>query len=277
MTDSTFDDLEKGNVVYNDRIDDPIMNKNTITQSKTICTLSDDGETVFLGGMAIDRRDLAKIFPEQASTIVKVEQTNWRPVGNPIPLGLIGYCISTFTLSLTLMEARGATNPKLLISSALMFSGLVTMICGFWCLLLDNTFACTALAAFGGFYLSYAVILIDAFDIVSSYATVEEFNNVMGFWLAGWTIYATIMWILTWKGTVEFFLLIGNIVLYLLTLTIYYFTLSEPLKKASGVFAFLSVICGFYCIWALQCIDATSHVIPPTLLMPGTNRKAKRL
>jgi succinate-acetate transporter protein len=272
-------DLEKGTVEYKENVDSideespRIKPRDTNRTYNT--TINEDGDTIFFGDMAIDRKDFMKLIPQQQA--ITVEQSNWRPLGNPVPLGLCGYGISTFTLGLVLMEARGATNPKLLICSSLTFSGLVTLISGLWCLMLDNTFAATALGAFGGFYLSYAVILIDGFGIASSYETTKEFNDVMAFWLTGWTIYAFVMWLNTFKGTVDFCVLIGIIVLYLITLTAHYYTGSHALKITAGAFAFLSSLIAFYDIWSMNAIEETSHVIPPTWMMPGHAKKSKKL
>lgn len=293
---NNFDvDIEKAQVEYRENaasdtiseLDElPRIKPNTTNRTYANATIQCDGDVVYFGNMVIDRSEFTKLLQGQSQQHGHVGNccerqldggTKFRPLGNPVPLGLVGYGISTFTLGLVLMEVRGATNPNLLISSSLALSGLVTLICGLWCLLLDNTFAATALGAFGGFYLSYAIILIDTAGISSTYNTVEDFNNVMAFWLTGWTIYAFLMWINTFKGTVEFCVLIGVIVLYLITLTAHYYTNSHSCKVAAGAFAFISALIAFYCVWAMNAIESTSHIIPPVLMMPGHKRKSRQL
>src|SRR6266487_1626442 len=83
-----------------------------------------------------------------------------------------------------------------------------------------NTFGATALSSYGGFWISYAIILTPGgFEIVAAYATkdaatgkatsagVNDFNNDLGYFLAGWFIFTFILLLCTLRSTVAFFLL----------------------------------------------------------------------
>lgn len=48
---------------------------------------------------------------------------------------------------------------------------------------IGNTFGATALGSYGAFWVSYAIILTPAFGLADAYATVEEHNHAMGFFL----------------------------------------------------------------------------------------------
>lgn len=56
-------------------------------------------------------------------------------------------------------------------------------------MVIGNTFAATALTSYGAFWLSYAAINVEAFGIIDAYSDETEFNNAMGLFLLGWTIY----------------------------------------------------------------------------------------
>jgi succinate-acetate transporter protein len=88
-----------------------------------------------------------------------------------------------------------------------------------------NTFGATALSSYGGFWIAYAIILTPGgFGIVASYATknattgaattahVNDLNNALGFFLAGWFIFTFLLLICTLRSTVALFMLsIGHL------------------------------------------------------------------
>ena len=48
---------------------------------------------------------------------------------------------------------------------------------------IGNTFGATALASYGGFWVSYSIILTPSFGVADAYATVAEYNHAMGCFL----------------------------------------------------------------------------------------------
>ena len=57
-----------------------------------------------------------------------------RKLANPAPLGLCGFALTTFVLSLINMEARGVPSsaPNLVVASAFGYGGLVQLLAGMW-------------------------------------------------------------------------------------------------------------------------------------------------
>ena len=55
-----------------------------------------------------------------------------RKFANPAPLGLCGFALTTFVLSLINMEARGITTPNIVVASAFGYGGLVQLLSGMW-------------------------------------------------------------------------------------------------------------------------------------------------
>jgi succinate-acetate transporter protein len=53
-----------------------------------------------------------------------------------------------------------------------------------------NTFAATAFSSYGGFWLSYGLLVSPWSDIKSSYPTEGEFAHAVGFYLFGWFIFS---------------------------------------------------------------------------------------
>jgi uncharacterized protein len=102
-----------------------------------------------------------------------------RKFANPAPLGLSAFALTTFILSAINMGARDITEPNIVIGSAFGYGGLVQLLAGMWyvsrffpplmvCralangtreMAVGNTFGATALSSYGGFWLSFAIVL----------------------------------------------------------------------------------------------------------------------
>lgn len=71
-----------------------------------------------------------------------------------------------------------------------------------------NTFGATALSSYGGFWLSFGVILTPAFGIVDAYTDTttgtSSFTDVFALYLYGWFIFTTLCTLLTLRSTVAF-------------------------------------------------------------------------
>jgi len=116
-----------------------------------------------------------------------------------------------------------------------------------------NTFGATALSSYGGFWLSYAILLTPGgFDIIAAYSSPANLYNAIGFFLAGWFIFTTLLLICTLRSTVAFFLLFLFLDMTFLLLMIANFSLdsegmpSVPITKAGGYFGLLAAFAGWY-------------------------------
>jgi succinate-acetate transporter protein len=117
-----------------------------------------------------------------------------------------------------------------------------------------NTFGATALSSYGGFWLSFAIILTPGgFQIAS---TLEEtsrapFYNSFGLYLMGWFIFTTLLLICTLRSTVAFFLLFFTLDLAFLLLGIGYLNASATAPqgdciKAGGYFGLFAAFLAWY-------------------------------
>ena len=52
--------------------------------------------------------------------------------GNPVPLGLSGFALTTFLLSLINLGARGLDQPNIVIGPAFAYGGFVQLLAGMW-------------------------------------------------------------------------------------------------------------------------------------------------
>jgi len=117
-----------------------------------------------------------------------------------------------------------------------------------------NTFGATALSSYGGFWISFAIILTPGgFGIVTALGggTSAMFLDSFGFFLMGWFIFTTLLLLCTLRSTVMFFLLVFWLDIAFLLLGIGYLTHegghpNAACIKAGGVFGILAAFWAWY-------------------------------
>jgi len=206
--------------------------------------------------------------------------TTQRKFANPAPLGLSAFALTTFVLSLINVGARGVSVPSIVIAVAFGYGGLVQLLAGMWEMAVGNTFGATALSSFGGFWISFAIILTPGgFDIIDTYATDNgtTFNYAMGFFLFGWFIFTFILLMCTLRSTVAFFLLFFFLDLAFLLLAIGY-TLpvagapNPPIIKAGGYFGLFAAFTAWYNAFAGIADSSNSFFVIPVAHFPWSEK-----
>ena len=263
-------DLEKGYTAQTLGKIDTEISHDPLQPAVMKVVTSSNGDIIYLGHQAFNKKDLFNAFAGDLQP--GLHATPHRPMGNPVPLGLTSFCICCFVVSLVNTEARGVTNAKVIASCALFFAGVVETISGLWCLVIENTFAATALGSFGGFWMGYAGLLIDAFGITSSYSTTEELGNALGFYLTAWTIFAFLMWLCTFKSTWPFFILFLLVWVFLMCLAIGKYNDNTTATKAGGVLGLVATFVGFFIVYAGVADDSNSYLTIPASPMPHAPR-----
>ena len=65
-----------------------------------------------------------------------------RKFGNPAPLGLCAFALTTFVLSAINMQADDITEPNIVVALAFGYGGLVQLLAGMWYVDVDMSFCC---------------------------------------------------------------------------------------------------------------------------------------
>ncbi|KAI1202847.1 gpr fun34 family protein [Nemania serpens] len=204
--------------------------------------------------------------------------TEHRKFANPAPLGLSAFALTTFVLSLVNLQTRGITEPNIALSVAYGYGGLVQLLAGMWEMAVGNTFGATALSSYGGFWISYAIILTPGFAVLANYEE-SDVASVLGFFLAGWFIFTFILLLLTLRSTVMFFLLFFTLDLAFLFLATAEFagsngnaTASVGLQKAGGVFGLFAAFLAWYNAFAGIADTGNSFFIIPVFHFPWSEK-----
>ncbi|KAE8449420.1 hypothetical protein EG329_008028 [Mollisiaceae sp. DMI_Dod_QoI] len=212
--------------------------------------------------------------------------TTGRKFANPAPLGLSAFALTTFVLSLINVGTRSITEPNIVVALAFGYGGLVQLLAGMWEMAVGNTFGATALSSYGGFWLSFAIVLTPGgFDIQAAYATDTagkfDFENAFGLFLAGWFIFTTILLICTLRSTVAFFLLFFFLDLAFLFLFLGYLYASDAttnghLIKAGGYFGLFAAFMAWYNALAGIADDSNSFFVIPVAHFPWSEKGRER-
>ncbi|KAK9777414.1 putative Acetate permease A [Seiridium cardinale] len=204
--------------------------------------------------------------------------TTHRKFANPAPLGLSAFALTTFVLSLVNVNARGATEPNVVLSLAFGYGGLVQLLAGMWEMAVGNTFGATALSSFGGFWIAYAILLTPGFGALSVYDTADQ-ASVLGFFLIGWFIFTFILLVLTLRSTLMFFLLFFTLDLAFLMLACGEFAASNgnaasslTLKHAGGGFGLLAAFLAWYNAFAGMADHSNSFFLIPVVHFPWSDK-----
>ncbi|GAA5894973.1 acetate uptake transporter family protein [Sporobolomyces salmoneus] len=190
-----------------------------------------------------------------------------RKLANPAPLGLCGFALTTFMLSLingkfSLIEtlgARGVNVPNVVVGPALFYGGLAQLLAGMWEFATGNTFGATAFSSYGAFWLSYAFIVSPWSAISSSYEVEGMFTDGVAFFLWGWFIFTFIMLLASLRSSIA---LVG--VFFFLTITFLLLAIAElgvahasAIHVAGGAFGLITAFNAWY-VAAAALIDPQS-------------------
>ncbi|KAK3057843.1 Meiotically up-regulated protein 86 protein [Extremus antarcticus] len=203
-----------------------------------------------------------------------------RKFANPAPLGLCGFALTTFVLSLINLGTRGITEPNIVIGAAFAYGGICQLLAGMWEMAVGNTFGATALSSYGGFWIGTAIILTPGgFEIISSLeeTSPNTFYYSFGFYLMGWFIFTFILLICTLRSTVAFFLLFFTLDLAFLFLGLAYLlpkagAPGSGLLKAGGVFGLLAAFLAWYNALAGIADTSNSFFLIPVAHFPWSEK-----
>ncbi|XXH03011.1 hypothetical protein Hte_009401 [Hypoxylon texense] len=205
--------------------------------------------------------------------------TEHRKFANPAPLGLSAFALTTFVLSLVNCNARGVVAPNIALSLAYGYGGLVQLLAGMWEMAVGNTFGATALSSYGGFWISYAIILTPGFNVLGDYTLQADTDSALGFFLTGWFIFTFLLLLCTVRSTVMFFLLFFTLDIAFLMLACNYYALSNGathaalrLQQAGGGFGIIAAFLAWYNAFAGIADSSNSFFLIPVFHFPWSEK-----
>ncbi|HYX78718.1 MAG TPA: acetate uptake transporter [Solirubrobacterales bacterium] len=125
-----------------------------------------------------------------------LERTSWKPA-DPAPLGLAGFAMTTFVLSMFNAKLVGSAGEPVVLGLALAYGGLAQLLAGMWEFRTGNTFGAVAFTSFGAFWLSFAVLVA----FFAPQIPTGDLGHAVGLYLWAWAIFTTYMFIASLRTT----------------------------------------------------------------------------
>lgn len=161
---------------------------------------------------------------------------------NPAPLGLAGFALTTFVLSLTNAGVIGGSTVQVVVALALAYGGLAQFAAGMWEFKNGNTFGATAFSSYGAFWLSYAAFVW----FFAAGLAKEDAAAAVGTYLLAWGIFTFYMWIATLKHARPVMIVFLLLWITFLLLALGEYAGSDTLHKLGGVVGILTAIAAWY-------------------------------
>ena len=167
-------------------------------------------------------------------------------LGNPAPLGLLCFGMTTLTLMYVEMGWAEVESELTVAALALALGGFGQVLAGIFEILKGSSFSFAVFVCYGAFWWTWAIVFVLRNDLTSLLSDQDSFKKGQALYLAQWGILSSCFWVVTWRKNVcliaIFFLLSSTFFL----LSIATGTGSEPVKKAGGYFGFLTAVGAFY-------------------------------
>jgi succinate-acetate transporter protein len=177
---------------------------------------------------------------------------------NPGPLGLIGFGLTCMLLCIHYLGVIELS--IVIISMGFLPCGLAMIITGIIAFRQGNTFDGTVFAAYGLFWWSFVVILINPIESLTTASNIS-----LGLFDLFWGIFTLFMFIVSLKQTRVAQVLFFTLTLLFFGLAIYGFTGSEPILLVA---AWIGIVCAASAIYEAVAI-VTNDVFEKTVFPLG--------
>lgn len=183
-------------------------------------------------------------------------------LSNPAPLGLAGFALTTWLLSMINAGWFPAESMGLVLACAFAYGGTAQAIAGVMELPRGNTFGATAFLSFGAFWWSFALFLTFPHDKVPA--------AFIGWYLCLWGVFTFYMWLATFRSprALQLIFLVLWITFFLLAAGEW--TKLGGLRMAGGYTGLLTAVLAFY----LSAADVINEVYQRAVLPVGERRSA---
>lgn len=172
---------------------------------------------------------------------------------------------TTFVLSLYNAQARHITVPNVILGLALGYGGLAQIIAGIEEWACGNTFGSTAFTSYGSFWISFGVLYIPQFEVLTAYAGKGHMlDDALAIYLTMWAIITFIFLLGTFRSSVALFLVFFFLEITFWLLAAGHYTGHKTVTKAGGGMGVVTAFTAFYTALAGL---REYHILPSSLTL----------
>ncbi|GAA1607541.1 MULTISPECIES: acetate uptake transporter [Kribbella] len=190
-------------------------------------------------------------------------------IADPAPLGLAGFAMTTFVLSV--FNAKLISNTTLeavVLPLALFYGGIGQFMAGMWEFRKGNTFGALAFSSFGAFWLSFAAYVKFVAPGLGANA-----STATGLFLLAWTIFTAYMTLAAARVNAAVLAVFVFLTLTYLFLTIGEFGTSATMSKIGGWLGLVTAVVAWYTSFAgVTNFTWKRTVLPVFPLSPAPHR-----
>lgn len=168
-------------------------------------------------------------------------------IGDPGPLGLAAFAMTTFVLSCVNAKLLNAGTESVVASLALFYGGGAQLLAGMWEFRQGNTFGATAFSSYGAFWLAFWGLA--EFYKPAAGVTASDASHAVGVFLLGWTIFTAYMFVASLRTTAAIAAVFGALTLTFLFLTLGAFDHTK-LTQVGGWLGLLTAVLAWYASFA---------------------------
>jgi len=118
-------------------------------------------------------------------------------IGDPGPLGLAAFALTTFVLSIFNAGLMGAGGEPVVFGLALAYGGVAQVLAGMWEFRNNNTFGAVAFTSFGAFWLSFWAFV----EFFENSVPAKDAGHAVGLYLIAWGIFTLYMFVASMRTT----------------------------------------------------------------------------
>jgi len=118
-------------------------------------------------------------------------------IGDPGPLGLAAFALTTFVLSIFNDGLMGAGGEPVVFGLAAAYGGVAQVLAGMWEFRNNNTFGAVAFTSFGAFWLSFWAFV----EFFKNSVPAKDAGHAVGHYLIAWGIFTLYMFVASMRTT----------------------------------------------------------------------------
>ena len=195
-----------------------------------------------------------------AEVVRAIERTSWVPA-DPGPLGLAGFAMTTFVLSMFNAKLVGSAGEPVVLGLAVAYGGLAQLLAGMWEFRTGNTFGAVAFSSFGAFWISFFVLVAFFAPTIPA----ADAGHAIGLYLWAWAIFTTYMFVASLRTT-------GAVALVFLLLAATFILLGagnsgahEDVIKWGGYIGLATAVAAWYASFAAVVNSTFKRTILPVI------------
>jgi uncharacterized protein len=193
--------------------------------------------------------------------------TGWKPA-DPGPLGLAGFAMTTFVLSMFNANLVNEKGTPVVLGLALAYGGIVQLLAGLWEFRTGNTFGAVAFCSFGAFWISFWALEVFYAKQIGGNA-----GHAVGLYLWAWAIFTAYMTVAALRTSGAVLLVFALLTATFVLLAIGETGANESVTHWGGYVGIATAAAAWYASFAAVVNSTFGRTVAPVIpLTPGGRR-----